>query len=81
MKTKIQKWGNSQGIRFNKDIMESIHLHIGDSVEVKVDENRIIIEPDTSIRGKYDIKNLLKDTPSDFNGEADWGTPQGNEVW
>lgn len=32
MTATISKWGNSQGLRFPKDIMKDLHLAIGDKV-------------------------------------------------
>lgn len=45
MTAKISKWGNSQGLRVPKDVMEQLHLNIGDDVELKIENNKVIIEP------------------------------------
>ena len=34
MTAKISKWGNSQGLRMPKDIMDSLHLQVGDNVNI-----------------------------------------------
>ena len=39
MTAKIAKWGNSQGFRVPKDIMETLNLNIDDNVEIKVEDN------------------------------------------
>ena len=34
MVTKIQKWGNSQGLRLAKQVLEDAHISVGDDVDV-----------------------------------------------
>jgi mRNA interferase MazF len=36
MVTKIQKWGNSQGLRFSRTVLQQAQIDIGDEVEVSV---------------------------------------------
>ncbi len=43
MVVKIQKWGNSQGLRLAKHVLEESGMAIGDDVEIVVGENEIII--------------------------------------
>lgn len=33
MVTRVQKWGNSQGLRVSKEILEKAHIAVGDSVD------------------------------------------------
>jgi len=37
MLTKIQKWGNSQGIRFPKTLLDELQIHVGDEVNISVE--------------------------------------------
>ncbi len=34
MVTKIQKWGNSQGLRLARQVLEDAHIAVGDKVDV-----------------------------------------------
>jgi len=34
--TKIQKWGNGQGVRLARQVLEDAHISIGDEVKVTV---------------------------------------------
>ncbi len=43
MKASIIKIGNSKGLRLNKQILEQ--YHIGDTVELILEEDRIILKP------------------------------------
>lgn len=46
---KIQSWGNSQGIRINKQLLEIAHIDVDKPVEITAVEGKIIIEPATII--------------------------------
>ena len=36
MVTKVRKWGNTQGIRFTKAILEDAEVNVGEEVSVSV---------------------------------------------
>lgn len=44
MTIKVQKWGNSLGVRIPRKIANSLHLISGTEVEVTVKENTIVIK-------------------------------------
>ena len=80
--TKIQKWGNSQGLRFSREILRKLNISIGDDVDVSIKAGSILINPVNIKRGKYKLKNLLSKMPSDYKTkEQDWGKTKGKEVW
>ncbi len=82
MVTKVQKWGNSQGLRFSKAILEEAHINVGDQVNISVKKGQIIVEPVTKVRGKYDLRELVSKMPKNYQvEELDWGKPIGKEVW
>ena len=82
MFTKLQKWGNSQGIRLSKDLLKEAHINVGDEVQISVQKGRIVVEPVTKVLGKYNLKELIAQIPKDYQPEeVDWGTPTGKEVW
>ncbi|MYE88904.1 transcriptional regulator/antitoxin, MazE [Candidatus Poribacteria bacterium] len=79
---KIQKWGNSQGLRFTKALLQEAQMNVGDEVSVSVQNGQIIVEPATKVRGKYDLKELVSRIPQDYQAEElDWGEPVGKEEW
>ena len=41
----ISKWGNSQGLRFPKDVMRELNLSIGDKIKFFIQNDKIILEP------------------------------------
>ena len=82
MLSKIQKWGNSQGIRIPKSFLELSNIKIGEDVDIMVQDGKIIVEPTNTIRGRYNIKDLSAKMPKDYKpNEEDWGLPSGREAW
>jgi antitoxin MazE len=74
MLTKIQSWGGSQGIRLPKKLIDTMVIHVNDSVELLVNRNMIIIQK----RKKYDLKTLFAgytgEKPEEF-----WDGTKGRE--
>ncbi len=82
MVSKIQPWGNSQGIRIPKNLLNESHIKIGEEVDISLRDGKIIIQPVKKIHGRYDIKALVAKMPKDYKPrEEDWGKPVGQEVW
>ena len=82
MVTKVQKWGNSQGLRLAKQLLEDAHISVGDDVDVTIRDGTIIIAPIKRVRGKRSLQELVSRVPKDYEaGEVDWGNPIGREVW
>jgi len=78
--TKIQKWGNSQGLRFPKEMLYQAEISIGDEVDMNVHHGEIIIKPVTKNRGRYNLKDLVSEIPNDYKTkEENWGSPVGKE--
>ena len=50
MMTTIQKWGNSQGVRLPKTILDILFLQENDPVEITAENNSIIIKKATRKR-------------------------------
>ena len=82
MVTKIQKWGNSQGLRLARQVLEDACISVGDDVDVSAREGVIVIAPVRRIRGGQSLQELVLRIPRNYeSGEADWGGPVGREVW
>lgn len=82
MVTRVQKWGNSQGLRLAKQVLEDARIAVGDDVEVTARDGMIVITPSKRIRGKLDLQELVSRIPKDYRpGETDWGKPVGKEEW
>jgi antitoxin MazE len=82
MVTKIQKWGNSQGLRLAKQVLENAHVSVGDEVDVITRDGLIVIAPTRRIRGKQSLQKLVSRIPKGYKAEEmDWGEPVGREAW
>jgi len=80
MLTKIQKWGNSQGLRLAKSLIEDAHLRVGDQVDVAVREGVILVAPARRLRGRHSLEDLVARIPRHYRpGEVVWGRPAGKE--
>lgn len=80
MVTKIQKWGNSQGLRLAKHVLENARIALGDDVEVIVGEEQITIKK--VVRPKYDLAEMVTRMPRDYQTqEVSFGKPVGREEW
>ncbi len=83
MVTRVQKWGNSQGLRLAKQVLEETHISIGDAVNVSVQDGVIIIAPiRRSVRGRLSLQELVSRIPKNYRPEeVAWGKPVGSEAW
>jgi antitoxin MazE len=82
MLAKIQKWGNSQGLRISKSLLLDAQLDVGDEVDISVKEGIMIVAPAKRTRGRHNLKDLVarihkRNRPR----EVDWGDRVGKEVW
>ena len=78
----LQKWGNSQGIRIPKYLLNSLQWQQGERVILSIEGNKLLIEQAPISRYK-NIKELFQSfnsenyTPCEIN----WGKPAGDELW
>ncbi len=77
----IQKWGNSQGVRLPKPILDALKWSTNDKITIKTQDNKIVIELAEPKKHKT-IKELFKEYDGNYVcEEIDWGGPEGREVW
>ncbi len=80
MEAKVQRWGNSLGIRIPSAILKSLNIKPNDMLNIKQEEDKIIVSVikknkiSLSDRFKeYNDKNLAKDFT--------WDENIGREIW
>ena len=80
MQTQVKAWGNSQGIRISKDILNEAHISVNDILEVKVSDGQILLAKPFRHRP---LEERAKEYGGKLNldGEFDWGEPLGREAW
>lgn len=81
MTAKISKWGNSQGLRMPKDIMESLQLHVGDDVNITILDGKVILEPIKKDILNYDLNDLISKIPNAYKASEEFDTIVGKEEW
>lgn len=79
MVTTIQKWGNSQGIRIPKFLLDAVNWSENEEIEVRAEEDKIIIQ---KTEKRKNIMELFNDCEETYERvEVDWGEPTGDEIW
>jgi len=78
--TKIQKWGNSLGVRIPKSFAVEAGVEDGSAVDISVDGGRLVIRPIGKAR--YDLEELVAEVRQDnIHYEISTGDATGREVW
>ena len=80
MEVQVREWGNSQGIRFPKAVLQEAGIEINDKLTLKVEDGKIILFK--AFRHRT-LEERIRDSGCELSGigELDWGEAQGNEVW
>ena len=80
MTTTIQKWGNSQGVRIPKMLLDSVNWSENEPIMIVVENGKLVIEKAKSKR--KNIKELFANYKGEYEPtEIDWGEPKGEEIW
>lgn len=80
MQTQVKEWGNSQGIRLPKEILNRAGIALNEVLDVSVSNGVITLAK--SFRHK-----TLEERAAEFDGklmldgEYNWGEPVGREGW
>ena len=80
MVTKIQKWGNSLGLRIPKSFAKEVGVKEGSAVDILLEGDRLVIR---SLRNeKYQLSDLLSQVQKDnLHKEISTGDAVGREAW
>ena len=83
----IQKWGNSQGLRIPKALLDALDLRENDRVELTQTEKGIHIQkagvPHRTLEERLTAfyGKPIDQIPRVEQEEVDWGKAEGDEVW
>jgi antitoxin MazE len=78
--TRIQKWGNSLGLRVPRSLAQEAGVGPGSEVDLSVKDGDLVVRP--ARRRTYQLKDLLRRvTAKNLHDEVDTGEPVGREVW
>lgn len=80
MEARLQRWGNSMGLRIPNTMIKSLNLKPDDILDIKEEDNKIIISvvrnKKVSLKERFELyegENLAK--------EFKWDGPVGREIW
>jgi len=80
MQTKVQKWGNSLGLRIPRAFAAEARVDEGATVDLSVANGNLLVRPVRARR--YVLRQLLKGvTTQNLHGEVAAGDAVGREVW
>lgn len=80
VRTKVQRWGNSLGLRIPRAFAEEAGVEAGAEVDLSIRDGDLVVKP--ARRVKYRLGELLrKITARNLHGEVDTGGPVGREAW
>jgi len=76
---KVQKWGNSLGIRIRKSLADQLNLSESTEVDIAIRGEKLIVTP---CRKTCTLSSLLENiTPDTLHDETDFGDREGKEAW
>ncbi len=80
MQAQIKTWGNSQGIRIPKEILQEVGVGINEILNIRVSNGVILLEK-TFRHKTLEERATAFDGNLNLDGECDWDEPVGREVW
>ena len=80
MQTRIQKWGNSLGLRIPRSVAAEAQVEKGATVDLSVENGRLLVRP-LRVR-RYSLNVLLRRVSRrNLHGEVSTGRAVGHEAW
>jgi len=80
MEVQVKSWGNSQGVRISKEVLQEANIAVNDILDMKVVNGMITLT-------KPNRHKTLEERAKKFNGglnldgEFQWRESVGREVW
>ena len=80
MQTKVQKWGNSLGVRIPRGLAEEVGLGAGTEVSLTAKDGELVLRP--SVPTRLRLQDLLAGiTPENIHASIDTGNALGAEAF
>ena len=80
MEARLQKWGNSAGIRIPKSILNSLNIKINDILDIEQNDEKIIIS--VSKKKKISLEEGFKNyNGKNLSKDFSWDERKGKEIW
>ncbi len=80
MRAQVKAWGNGQGVRFSKELLDTIGVRVDEFLDVQIKDGSIILS-------KMFKHKTLEERAAEFQGrigpyeEFSWGEAEGREQW
>lgn len=80
MEVKLQKWGNSSGIRIPSNVLKDLNLKNDDLIELTKVNQQLVMKKIKKKKLTFDER--IANCPNKGIVESfDWGKPKGKEIW
>ena len=77
----LSKWGNCLAIRVPKSVVEKNNWQAGDQLDYEFNLGQLTLKKVRKLK-KYNLAEVLEGIENmPIEDIADWGSPQGREVW
>ena len=77
MKTKVQAWGNSLGVRIPSLYVKKLKLQSGEIVTFELETDQIVLK-----KNKHSLRNLIDNiSEKNLHKETSINSVMGNEIW
>ncbi len=78
----VAKWGRGLGVRIPSLVAESLHITVGDTLELTPSEDGLLIKKARPTGRRYALSDILDSfAPAGTHAEVDFGKPKGEEAW
>jgi antitoxin MazE len=79
---KVNKWGNSLGIRFPVEFTNFANITEKSSVKLSIDGEILTIQKAEDTKPYKTIEELFEGFTGEYEPvEVNWGKPVGDEIW
>ncbi len=80
MVAQVKAWGNGQGVRFSKELLDTIGVHVDEFLDVEVKDGCLILSKTFRHKTLEERAAEVEDQVGPYE-EFAWGTAEGREQW
>jgi antitoxin MazE len=80
MQTRVQKWGNSLGVRIPRSLAEQIGLGAGSAVSLSAKDGELLVKPARPTRLSL-VELLAEVSDSNLHSSVETGSAVGAEIF